>query len=159
MFGPSVMALCFKSKSRKSSSEVKQGSEPTKYSLNPCLNTLFDCIAVICQVSLVAIFIFFGVKNTKIDVIWSIPLSIFLTSFRYWENYLGENTRFKCMNGLYDCLKNLSVQARVWKVDNQLIASVWKIIVTLFLMPFLVVHRTESGYNPNWTFIFRFSQR
>ena len=138
---------------QESERDIKQESERTNDSQSPFLNTFLDCVAVIFQVSLVAIFIFIGVKNMRIDVIWSVPLSIFLTSFRYWENYLGEEARVKCLNGVYDWLSDLSVNIRVWKVGNQLIASVWKIIVTFCLMPLLVVYRADSDPIYKWTVI------
>ena len=71
------------------------------------------------------------------------------------ENFIGDAQRYERLKDLHIHLKELRTTTRHYKVGYQLIANVWKIIFTFFLMPAIVSHHiTDKNIGP-WTALFQ----
>jgi len=154
-FGPSLMILCFKSKSEDHARLIKD-----------LVCAVLAVVIQLIQLSIVVVYTIIDANNNgaETEVGWSVPLSMILVSVRYWENYIGEDcmARLECMEGLRKRLVDLREKTRKWKVDNQLIANAWKIIFTLFMIPAFVGqhidHKNDGpaiNHTNKWSAVFR----
>lgn len=124
-------------------------------------STVADTVAVILQLSIVMTYIIVSAVNGNYDVIWSVPLSLVLMSFRSWENYVDDTGRFHCLSHIALRLNRLSRRAGRSKIVIHLIASLWKIAVTLLMM-FLTMSYHVSFADPGvnrWTTAFNIDSR
>lgn len=114
-------------------------------------DTVLDILASISQISIVIVYVIVSAIDGNYVIVWSVPLSLVLMGFRLWENFLYDVPTW-CFLG--DHLK--SSRARRSRVVIQLVASVWKIAVTL-LMFFVITSCHVSFVDPtvnHWTTAF-----
>ena len=63
---------------------------------------------------------------------WSIPTSLFLISFRWWENFVDGDSRFP--DRIREQLTILSGKLNRSRTKVQLVLSLWKIVLSLVMM-------------------------
>ena len=62
---------------------------------------------------------------------WSIPVSLFLISCGYWENYVN---KFTALGPLGTKLRELKKKTRRMRIKIYIAVSLWKIVLSLALM-------------------------
>lgn len=123
-----------------------------------------NSIAALFQLSVIVVFVAIGASRDKSDIVWSVPLSLVLVSSRSWFNYVGKEATFTGrLQNVHKTLTNLRAKIHASKVVNQLIAGVWKIVLTLALLPFLVGRHLQpdrvrdAGASSQWSAVFQLS--
>lgn len=93
-------------------------------------------------------------KSQDKTLIWSIPLSLFLVSLRWWENYAD---RFHSTHPF----KRILIKMNTSRTKLQLIASLWKVLITLLFMPVCMMlqhgkmgHETDASLVQRYTSVF-----
>lgn len=174
LIGPGFMRLLFtSSRSQSSASDDDDGDSVSTVSRQSLRDSglrliqnlkrpmVVDVAATVLQLSIIVTFIIVSAVNGTYDVIWSVPLSLVLMSFRSWENYLGDKARFHCLSHIALQLNQLSRKAARSRTVIQLIASLWKTGVTLLMM-FLTMSHHVSFADPDvnrWTTTFNVNSR
>jgi hypothetical protein len=72
-------------------------------------------------------------------LIWGIPCSLFLASFMWWENFIGEDTHLGKLNKKILALKK---EIRKAKTKTYLLVSFWKICIAFVCLILMVGHPT-----------------
>ncbi|XP_076459203.1 chitin synthase chs-2-like [Babylonia areolata] len=97
-----------------------------------CFTYFVDVLALLVQASALLLWpvrdILYGEVTSQT---WSIPVSLFLVSCGYWENYINKHT---ALGSLGRKLRELKKNTRRMRVKIYIGVSLWKIVLTLALM-------------------------
>ncbi|WAR10040.1 CHS2-like protein [Mya arenaria] len=101
-----------------------------------------DIVALVAQISILILWpVRDFVVNEKSELTWTIPVSLLLISIGWWENYIN---KFTAMGKLGARLKEFKRRVRRMRTKIYMIASLWKIILTLILMSVMVTAGSRS---------------
>ena len=100
------------------------------------LNIILDVLAFASQVSVLIVWPIVTAVNDEDETVlsrypWAIPFSLVLVSVRWWENYLDRVIR---LGRIRKPLLHLAGKVRRSRTKIQLVASVWKIGVSIAMM-------------------------
>lgn len=90
------------------------------------------CLDLVCLLAQITGFLIFPLTETKLKL-WAIPVSLFLISLHYWENFVNVKENVLGQNMLKDIKKNIDAIGYTYYK----FVSLWKIIV-FFLMAMLL---------------------
>nr|KAG5714884.1 hypothetical protein BaRGS_000372 [Batillaria attramentaria] len=97
-----------------------------------CATYVVDLLSVCVQASALFLWpvrdIIFNEVTSKT---WTIPVSLFLISCGYWENYINKHTMLGALGAK---LRELKKNTRRMRVKIYIFVSLWKIVLTLVLM-------------------------
>jgi hypothetical protein len=125
-------------------------------------HVLLDVFAITIQVSMLIIWPLKVVITSDEDnwhLLWSAPLSLLLISTRWWENYIDAYSR---LGSLHEPVRKLVRAIRKGRTKTQVVASLWKVAVTIMMMMVCVglqvEHMDPDGYwtVDRWTAVFSF---
>ena len=115
----------------------QQGSDGRKFYV-----IVADILAVIAQIS---ILILWPVRNLivqqDIELTWTIPVSLLLISLGWWENYINKFTK---MGAIGKRLNEFKHNVRRMRTKLYIVASFWKICLTLALMTIMLTAGSSS---------------
>ncbi|KAK7111424.1 hypothetical protein V1264_011059 [Littorina saxatilis] len=101
-----------------------------------CITYFIDILAIVVQLSAL---LAWTIRDIIFDEVtsetWSIPVSLFLISCGYWENYVNKYTT---LGGLGTKLRELKKNTRRMRVKIYIGVSAWKIVLTLALMTAII---------------------
>jgi len=126
---------------------------------------VLDCLATVGQITVLVIWPLLVVsvhdKNYDSNLIWSIPISLLLVSVRWWENFVEKNSR---LGKIRKFLNRVSGQMRRSRTKIQLMASLWKVVVTFVAMILCMTTQVEymdplDMFEKKFTAMFNFSLR
>ena len=123
----------------------------------PSMLKMFDCQSengrkfyiiiadVIALVSQISILILWPIRNlidgVDRELSWTIPVSLLLISIGWWENYIN---KFTNMGKLGMRLREFKHKVRRMRTKIYILASLWKIILTMALMTVMVTAGDKS---------------
>lgn len=101
-----------------------------------------DILAVVAQIT---ILILWPIRNSIVqedsELVWTIPVSLFLISLGWWENYINKFTK---MGAVGIRLREFKHNVRRMMTKIYIVASFWKIILTLGLMTIMMSAGSSS---------------
>lgn len=101
-----------------------------------------DVIALVSQISILVLWpILILVNQTDRELSWTIPVSLLLISIGWWENYIN---KFTNMGKLGMRLREFKHKVRRMRTKIYILASLWKIILTMTLMTVMVTAGDKS---------------
>lgn len=103
---------------------------------------LADVVALVSQIS---ILVLWPIRNLieyeDVELSWTIPVSLLLISVGWWENYIN---KFTNMGKIGMRLREFKHKVRRMRTKIYILASLWKIIITMTLMTVMVTAGSKS---------------
>ena len=103
---------------------------------------LADTLALLAQISILLLWpIRNAIASENLELTWTIPTSLLLISVGWWENFMNKYTS---MGKIGNRLKEFKHNVRRMRTKIYILASLWKIILTLGLMTIMMSAGSSS---------------